>query len=164
MSLFQNPPKMVKFILLFVGILIASIICATWGDAAELEFGYGKTVVRGPTDVAALTVVWPNQIGKIDLFAGTLLIGSYNYHNTDFGNQIVLRGGFRANVGQHFSTLFGVAKIQHDDPLNSGAINFNLGLVGRYKNLSATYLHISNAGTSSPNVGRDMLLVSWRFR
>ena len=164
MGLFQNPPKMVKFILLFVGILIASIWFATRGDAAELEAGYGRTVLRGKTDVAAMTVIWPNQIGRIDLFAGTLLVGSYSYDGKAYDNQIMLRGGFTANVGRHFGTTFGVVKLQHDDRLNSGPINFNLGLTARYKNLTASYLHVSNAGTHSPNTGRDMLILGWRFR
>jgi len=164
MSLFQNPKSMVRYILLFVAILIASIICATVGDTAELDFGYGKTVLRGKSDVAGVSVIWPNQIGRIDLFTGVLLIGSYSYNGVDYGNQIVVRGGFNANVGKHFYTTFGVAKIQHEDRLNSGALNFNLGLTYRYEHLSLSYLHISNAGTSSPNVGRDLVLASWRFR
>lgn len=161
--LFQNPKKMIKFILGFVAFLLLSIICATWGDAAELDFGYGKTVLRGQTDVAAVTVVWPNQIGKIDLFAGTLLVGSYTYNGQAYDNQIIARAGFTAYIGGFGSTL-GVAKLQHDDRLNSGPINFNLGLSYQYKHLVLAYNHVSNAGTHSPNTGRDMVIASWRFR
>jgi hypothetical protein len=162
MSLFQNPKSMLKWIALFVGILIAAILCSTVGNTAELEMGYGKAVLRGETDVAAVTVVWPNQIGKIDLFAGTLLIGSYEYKGAAYDNNIVLRTGFTAHIRQFGATL-GVVKIAHEDRLNSGDVNFNLGLSYRYKDLTASYLHISNAGTHSPNTGRDMVVLGWRF-
>lgn len=163
MSLLQNPKSVVKYIIAFVVLLVMAVAYATRAKAAELDMAYGKALVRGPTDVAAITVVWPNQIGKVDLFAGTMLIGSFNYENKPYSNNIVLRTGFTANV-KNFGVTFGVADLQHGDRLNSGGINFNLGLSYRYKQLTASYLHISDGGTQQPNIGRDMVLLGWRFK
>lgn len=161
--LFNNPKKVVKFIALFLGIALLSIFFATRGDAAELEIGYGKALVRGETDVIDVAVISPNRIGTIDLFAGALLIGSYKFDGVEYGNQAVVRAGFTAR-NHGFGTTIGVARIQHDDRLNTGVVNFNLGLSYQYDHFIVEYLHLSNAGTSSPNLGRDMLIVGWRFR
>jgi hypothetical protein len=163
MSLFQNPKPVIKYILLFLAILIATVWYATRADAAELDISYGRTLLRGPTDVASVTVLWPKQVGDIDLYAGTILIGSYQYGGAPYGNNVVLRTGFTAHA-KNFGVSFGVADLQHEDRMNSGSINFNLGMEYRWQHAAVCYMHISNAGSHEPNLGRDMLVVSWRFK
>lgn len=163
MSLFQNPRKMIPAILAFVGVLILAIGYSSC-HAAEIELAYGRTIIRGPTDVAALTVVWPKQIGGIDLFAGAMLIGDYSYGGTHYNNQIVVRTGITANV-KRFGVSFGVAHLQNADALNSGDLNFNLGLSWRFGKRLVVYpeMHFSNAGSHDPNTGRDMALIGIRL-
>lgn len=160
--LFNNPKSTVKLILVGLALIIGAVIYSTKAESAELDLGYGRTILRGPTDIAAVTVVYPKQIGDIDLYTGVLLIGTYDFRDVPQANQVVVRSGFTAHIKQ-FGASLGVAKIQHEDDLNSGAINFNLGLSYRWRRLVVSYNHLSNAGTERPNIGRDMVILSWRF-
>jgi hypothetical protein len=162
--LFQNPGNIKKFIAAFLGLLVLAV-CVSTCHGAELELGYGKTLVRGPTDAIIATIIWPRQIGKIDLYAGALLVGSYEYGNHSFDNQIIARAGFTAHIGNVAFDL-GLAKISHADALNSGDLNFNVGIHIKVGGHVQIYLdsHFSNAGTHAPNTGRDIAAIAWRFR
>lgn len=165
MSLFNNPNQVKKFIYIFLAIFVTSVILATTKcRAAELDLGGGSTYLRGPTEYAEATVIWPRQIGNIDIYAGALLIGTYDYRGITYGNQIVVRAGFTPRVGP-FSASLGIAAIQHEDAFNSGKINFNLGLAWDIThNVTLHIGHVSNAGTHMPNIGRDLVGFTWRFR
>lgn len=155
---------MLKYIGIFLVLLVGAVIGATKCSGAELELGYGRAVIRGETDAAFATVVFPKQIKNIDLYVGAGLIGSYNYNDTPYSNQIVARAGFTANV-RGFGVSLGLSTFQNEDRLNSGRLNFNLGLQYRYKNVVVhIWDHFSNAGSHSPNTGRDIVYVSYRFK
>lgn len=164
--LFNNDKKSVYGILAFIVIFIVAVAFSTCSHAAEIDIAYGRTVLRGPTDVLAVTVVAPRQAGDIDFYGGALLIGQYQYRKAehwDQPNQVVWRAGMTAHI-KRFGASLGGAVLQHDDALNSGKLDFNLGLDYRLgSHIRVSYNHISNAGTSSPNYGRDMVLVGWRF-
>jgi hypothetical protein len=164
-SLTNNPKTATKLIIAF-GVLLLIALCVSTCHAADTEFdlGYGRTLTRGHTDVAVGTVVWPRRIGNIDLYAGAILIGDYEYGGHRFGNQVIARAGITPHIGP-LGVSLGLAAIQHDDSINSGRINFNLALILRLGRHGQAFLgHISNAGTSMPNVGRDFAGVEWRFR
>lgn len=165
MSLFDNPPKMKKFIYGICSIVVLFIILATTTcRAAELDLGGGRAMIRGEAPYIEATVIWPRKIGNIDLYAGAILIGDYEYESRKSGNQIIMRAGITPHVGR-FSASLGVAAIQQDDLLNSGRINFNLGLAFDVtRNLTLHIGHVSNAGSHAPNTGRDLLGFTWRFR
>lgn len=165
MSLFGNPRGMMKYIYTFCALVVGLVVLATTTcRAAELDLGGGKAMVRGIAPYAEATVIWPHQIGAIDLYAGALLVGDYTYGGERFGNQIVARAGFTPHVGR-FSASFGIAAIQNDDALNSGRVNFNLGLAFDVThNLTIRIGHLSNAGSHSPNTGRDLVGFTWRFQ
>ena len=164
MPLFNNPKKETWIILAFILLFIVALTVSSRANSAEMEISYGKTIVRGQADVLALTAVFPRQQGATDLFAGMMLVGSYDYSNyRTMPNQVFLRAGMTPHVGKWGFTLGVVAK-QHNDVINSGMINFNLGIDYHvWSGLRLAYNHISNAGTSEPNIGRDMILASWRF-
>jgi len=154
-------------IAIFTVLAILGIAYASKADAAELELDYGRTIIRGPTDIGQIIVIWPNQIGKIDLWAKAVLIGDYNYGGQHYRNQIGAFAGFTANVG-HAGISFGVGTLQNKttDGLNSGDLNFNCGLqyrFGKHRRLVGRQEHISNAGSHDPNTGRDAPLAGWRF-
>jgi hypothetical protein len=58
----------------------------------------------------------------------------------------------------------GLVAMQHEDAYNSGRLNFNLMLGYHHGRFSVRLNHISNAGSSRPNLGRDMVLVGWSFK
>jgi hypothetical protein len=163
-SLFNNPKSMLKYIIAFLvlfGIAVVSSTC----HAADLEIGVGRTIIRGPATMASMTVVWPKEIGNIDLFAGVILIGDYTYGPEHYGNQIAARVGITPHIGK-LGVSFGVVVLQHDDGINSGRLNFTLGLSYHLTPRIVIHLddHISNAGSSMPNAGRDMASIAVRFR
>lgn len=178
MKLWTNPPKMngpIKaFLALFVLTCFAAVgYCGRASSAEEaqraaspqFELGYGQTFLRGQTDVAMATVIWPRQIGNMDLFVGTMLIGPYEYYDRHWSNQIGLRAGVTPHLGRLGVTL-GVCILQNQDLLNSGLLNFNVALTWKLTDHLVVYLdsHISNAGTHPPNTGRDMFALAWRFK
>lgn len=177
MPVFNNPKSARRIIWTFIAIFVAAAFWATSCEGAELELAGGVTVVRAPAPVIAATVIFPRQIGNMDLYAGVTLIGDYTLDGERFGNQAVLRAGVTARV-KRFGISLGYARIQHDDGINSGVNNFNLGLqwdltkpsvvVASVKSWKDGWLtkidHVSNAGSSKPNKGRDMVLVAKRFR
>jgi hypothetical protein len=163
MSLIRNPPTVVKIVTGILTLFVIAAICSTC-RAAELNLGYGRAIIRGPAPIATATVVWPNQIGNIDIYAGAILIGDYDYRGQHYPNQIVVRAGVTPHIG-NFGVSLGVAALQNQDAINSGRLDFNLGLSYRIgSNLELNIGHVSNAGTHFPNLGRDLLSLIWRFR
>lgn len=156
-------------IILVIAITLFTLTFCSRAKGAELDVLLGSTVVRGPTGVAALNVRFPNAIAGVGaLNVGFDLIGESSWRCAQplcNQNQAVVHaqavspplGGVEIGVG--------VAKLQHSDNYNSGAINFSLSLERQvYKDIYVRYQHFSNAGTSAPNEGRDILLIGWRFK
>lgn len=170
MSLFTNPKKVRTAIYCFCALLVIALGLSVpkTCKAAEFDLGIGKTYLRGPTTTATATVVWPNAIGRkergIDLYAGAVLIGEYSYEGYNFSNQLIARAGITPHIGPVGVSL-GLAKIQNSDALNSGNLNFNIGLsVELGKSWKLNVGHFSNAGTHAPNTGRDLIYIERRFR
>jgi hypothetical protein len=173
--LFNNPKRSVYAIIAFLVLFVVGAAFSTC-HSAELDLAYGQTVIRGKTDVIMATVVAPRAVGgDVDLYAGAILIGTSTgpYHSPDMfpneyktvevSNQIMARAGCMVHINRLGMGL-GLAAIQHDDLFNSGKLNFNLVLDFRLgKHLRVSYNHISNAGSSSVNLGRDMATLGWRF-
>ncbi|MGH7745077.1 MAG: acyloxyacyl hydrolase [Candidatus Dormibacteria bacterium] len=138
----------------------------------QVDIMTGSTVVRGPTGVLSMNLRFPKLVANYaDLSVGFALIGSSNYPcGTCYNNnQAILHAQVVAPLKWGFELGIGVAKIQHSDAYNSGAINFSLGMQHTIwkrlmPNLFWRYQHFSNAGTFSPNRGRDMVLVGWRIK
>lgn len=163
MPLLNNPPKVVK-ILVVLGVIFVIALFVSTCHGAEFDLGGGATYIRGQAPVAAATVVWPKQIGDIDVYAGAYLIGDYDLDGQHYAGQIIARAGVTPHIGP-FGISLGLAYIQHEDAINSGNLNFNLGLsynIG--KNWQLGLGHVSNAGTHMPNLGRDLITVTRRFR
>ena len=170
--LFNNPRSVVYLIVLFVLIFLGAFV---WQQAhgAVLEFEGGNTIVRGSTQAIGAKVVWPGTVTRIgDLGCGFLLIGtSHSADGREQPNQIVghcqVIGNYPTSRWGTFSSGVGLAAIQNQDYYNSGRLNFYLMLqykfAGALRHAGLAYQHISNAGTHSPNDGRDVLLATWRF-
>ena len=184
--LFNNPNKVKLAIGAFL--LVAIVAWATTAHSAErtLTFSGGRTIVRAETTVADLAVSQPRFVGDAALEAGITLIGDSTYGTELVPNYLAKNAVFplpvktMVEVPRHqagniaarlalvdgfgnFDIGLGAVWMQHADYLNGSNLNFCLLLGYRWQHLQLRYQHISNAGTSPPNVGRDMVLLGWRF-
>lgn len=170
MALLRNPKGTVITVLLFLAVFIGMwFLPASCAKAADFEFAAGSTYIRGTTPAVAATVHWPKVVARrADLYAGVMLIGDSTYRGEYQSNQAVFRVGMINYVG-NFGMGIGAVLLQNEDIYNSGNLNYNLNITYKIKNWDHSELalradHISNAGTSKPNLGRDMLFLTYRFK
>jgi len=159
--LFDNP-KPVRWVLsaLVLAILVS---WATQCRSAELFVEAGSTYARGETPVIILgyATELPGLEATAECSIG--IIGSSVLYNTEIGNQAFgqckLWDGFKK-----FDLGIGVAYLQNVDFYNGSHLNFSLGLRYRFTDRLALEIgHFSNAGTQKPNLGRDMVLIQYKF-
>lgn len=169
MSLFRNPKGTVLAVLTFLAIFLGMWFLPAKCHAADFEFGAGSTYIRGSTPTVAGTVFWPKVVAnRADLYAGVMLIGDSTYRDQYQSNQAAFRFGMINYVGNLGFGLGGVV-LQNEDIYNSGKLNYNLNITYKVKEWEKYELafrvdHISNAGTHAPNLGRDMLFLTLRFK
>lgn len=158
--LFRNPKAAIIAIVIFLALFLA-----TFAVRADTTFSFegGSTVVRGPAPALALVVDQKDVIaGRADVQYTLNLIGSSTWRGEDQPNQIVAG----VQVVNGFGPVdfgLGLAVMQNEDAYNSGDVNFSLSVRYTYKRVSVVLRHYSNAGSSFPNYGRDVLMASWRF-
>jgi hypothetical protein len=152
-----------------VAVLVLLLVAglATLARSAEpvAQFSAGRAVMRGETTAMDISVTYP-QAGPGDSsysFGVTFIGGSVHYGRAQ-RQQFAWRGELIDGFGR-FDVGLGIAYVQNDDIYNSCHANFTLSLGYRFRGLPVTVgvRHFSNGGTCSPNVGRDLLLVGWRF-
>lgn len=152
------------------GVLLVLILLvlgfATQSRAGDfLQFGGGMTVVRGKAPALDVSLVYP-EAGPKDAVVeiGATFIGASTHDQKGQGNNFAFRAALVEGFGR-FDVGLGAAYLQNADAYNGSNLNFQLLLGYRFKALpiSLRISHFSNGGTRSPNLGRDMLLVLWRF-
>lgn len=171
MGLFNLNPK----VLLAVGALIVLLsigLCIPQCHAAEqpldapyVQLDVGSTVVRGQAPVLDLTFTEPASVLRHAFWQESLtIIGSSTLNGKAVPNNFALRGLFVDGFGR-FDVGLGLAWIDNYLPYNGQHVNFALQLDYRFKVLpvTLTYAHMSDAGTQLPNLGRDIVMLGWRF-
>ena len=155
---------------LLVGIVLALFLAgaATTCRGAEpvLQFGIGSAVIRGEAPALDLALVYPEAgPGDADYVLGVTLIGDSELYGQPQRNQVAWRAGVVEGFGR-FDVGLGVARLQNEDAFNSCRLQFALSLGYRFVHWPVVVglQHFSNSGTCSPNKGRDLLMVGWRFR
>lgn len=145
-------------------------------QSLQLDILAGSTVVRGPTGVLGMNLRFPGIVAHYaDLSVGFDIIGQSNWCSGGTGpqcfnnNQAVIHAQIVAPLRWGYELGIGVAHLQHSDNYNSGSIDFSLSLqhqlwARKFPNVYWRYQHFSCAGTCSPNEGRDMLLLGYRFK
>lgn len=145
------------FILLFV------FFGARCAKADELDIRPGYSFGHSTGFVLGLQYLHPLPLQQVSFYAGTDLWGMDSIHdanNWDWHAGLqVCRGAFCARLGACF--------VQRIDALNGAHTNFNLGLTwrpgwGRLSGISID--HISDAGTSVVNTGRQAVLVDIKLQ
>jgi hypothetical protein len=163
---FGNSPALVPLLILVVALFIAGFVKSC--HAAEFEFTGAYTALRGPASAMGAKVIVPDLIGTAaDGACGFMLIGASTYEGVHQIPQAVAHCQLLSHVTPRFSVGIGLAKLQHADAYNSGAINFSLELEYRvWRQIYVGWQHFSNSGTSDPNLGRDLpfIAVRWPFQ
>jgi hypothetical protein len=161
-KLFDNPPVAIVAI-----VVIILLFAAYKAKATEIEVGATYTgEFNGGAAIVALERV-ANE--RIDI--GFALIGQQSYKDVELANN---GNVFFAFVAKKPAKMWRVLpdevsigatywyKIQ--SPINGGQNGYMLGLKWRItEHASIGLRHWSNAGTSPPNRGQDLLTYGWRF-
>jgi hypothetical protein len=138
------------------------------GFAAEVDLRAGTSFgTEGYGPVLGLQYRAPvSALENPGLFwnAGTDLWGSTTYNGHAVVNNWDWHTGLESCRGR-FCASIGAAFVQRVDAINGAHTNYFLGLSYRFTpRLSLILGHISDAGTSSPNVGRQGLFLSYRLQ
>lgn len=149
--------------LLTLGLLLPTCHAAPL-DAPYVQLSAGSAVVRGQAPVLDLSFTQPAvQLRQAFWQESLTVIGTSNFRGQSVPNNFVARGLFVDGFGK-FDIGLGLSWMQNPAPYNGSNVNFNLQLSYRLPlGATLTYTHLSNAGSRIPNLGRDMLLLGWRF-
>lgn len=161
-NLFRNPKSTQYAIVVFVVVLLALFSCHARAADQTLTFEAGSAVLRGEAPTVGLTISCPS-CGPVntDFEYGFDLVGSSVEKRDNpnaIGPRIALVDGwkkFELGIGMQWWNVEWEYTCQ-----------FNFHLLARYRateRLGVQWRHSSSAGTCSPNYGRDLLTVGWRF-
>lgn len=173
MALFRNQKPIVKAIFVFLGLFVAGLALNKCHgkdlgpvDAPYVQFDTGAAVIRGPAPVIGVTFAEPASVLPNAFWQESLtIIGTSKFRGQDYPNNAILRGLFVDGFGR-FDVGLGVSWMVNPAPYNNPTgFNFNLQLDYRFKTLplTLTYSHFSIAGMREPNLGRDLVMLGWRF-
>ena len=145
-----------------VGIFILILLLLSWrANAAEVDFRLGSSFATGTGPVIGLSVHEP--IGdRLDWYASALLWGKTEEAESNWSWQTGVR-----TCRWSFCASLGASYLQRMDGVNDSHTNFNLELswlVGWHRVSSIDLAHLSDAGTSPINRGRNAALVSIRLQ
>jgi Lipid A 3-O-deacylase (PagL) len=149
---------------IFIFILLLAFMFWHKADAAEVDISGGSSFgSEGYGPVLGLGYRQSIQPG-LNFTAGTDLWGSTTYNGYKVPNNWDWHGTLEACKGPLCAGV-GPAYVQRVDAINGARTNFYLGLrLALSARLSLTLGHVSDAGTSSPNVGRQALTVTYRLQ
>lgn len=152
---------------IFVFIVILAFMFHRSALGAEVDIRAGSSFgSEGVGPVLGLQFRAPLGWDNPNLFAvaGTDLWGSTTYGGHIVPNNWDWHGGLESCRGRFCATI-AAAFVQRVDAINGAHTNYFLGLSYRFTpRLSLVLGHISDAGTSSPNVGRQGLFLSYRLQ
>lgn len=159
----DNPRKAQLAILVFVLLLLGTFATQCRAEPV-LQFEGGSTIVRGYTPAVGLTLIWP-EAGPLDadFQCGIQLVGTSTFRDEHQSNQaavqcLIVDGYKKLDLG------IGVVALQNTDDYNGSHANFSLMAGYRLTDkFGVLYRHWSNAGSVDPNLGRDMVLLTYRF-
>lgn len=170
MPLLNNPRGSKLLVLVFILLFTLGLATKCSASEAYTQMAYGRTMIRGETSVLDFQRTIPLQSRAAvredaEWRIGMTLIGSSMYGSTPEPGNFRVKLQYVEGLGQ-FHMGLGVSVGQNVDDFNGSILNFALTAEWRFKRWPVTLAlsHDSNAGTRMPNVGRDYLLLGWRFQ
>lgn len=149
---------------IFLFILLVLFMLWRPAHAAEVDTVVGSSFgTEGYGPVLGLNLRSPLQPG-LDWYAGTDLWGSTTFAGKAVPNNFDWHVGLEG-CKWRFCAGIGPAFVQRVDAINGAHTDFYLGV--RYAvsdRWSIVIGHISDAGTSSPNIGRQMISIAYRLQ
>jgi hypothetical protein len=153
---------------IFAFIVILCLCFCHKANAGEIDLRLGSSFgTEGTGPVIGLQYQQPLAgMNQVNFFAGTLLWGSTTYNNQTVPNNWDWHAGLEGCHDRLCAGL-GATYVQRTDSINGGHPNFFLQLSykidwGRFSSLDI--VHISDAGTTSVNIGRQAVLGSFRLQ
>jgi hypothetical protein len=155
-----NNVKSTILIVTFI-VILCFVTCTKAATLDEIDLRAGSSFgPGGEGPVLGLQLYFP-VAPTVHLYVGTNLWGA----TQDTASNWDWHAGFQACKGA-FCAALGAAYLQRADSVDSTHPNFNLELrylIGWKRVSSIVLTHLSNAGTSIPNLGRDAALIGFRL-
>jgi hypothetical protein len=153
---------------IFAFILILCLAFCHKANAGEVDVRLGSSFgTQGTGPVLGLQLKAPLLgFNQVNWYAGTLLWGATRYNNQDVQSNWDWHTGVESCHGS-FCAGIGMVYLQRIDAINGAHTNFMLQLSyrphwGRLSSIDVA--HISDAGTTPVNIGRQAALVSIRLQ
>jgi hypothetical protein len=137
-----------------------------WGAEPEpqIQVSWGYAVIRG--EAPALHIAWdyPSGHGNDAIRASMTLVGHSTFEGTEYPNNYMFAVQYITGYKQ-FDIGLGPSWMENPKPYNGSNVNFNLTFGYRFERVPVTlwYDHFSCGGACSPNYGRDLVLIGYRF-
>jgi hypothetical protein len=156
----------------FVAFLILCFALGKRAYGADVaEIGYiqvssGAAVLRGPTSALNLAFALPSPFDRGDIIqTSATLIGSSTYMGVQAPNNYAFSMQYITGL-KNFDIGIGPSWMENPYPYNGSRVNFNLMIGYRFQRWPVTvwWDHFSCGGACSPNYGRDLLLIGYRFK
>lgn len=162
----DNAPKLMILLALFIALFIGYMLLGkrAWGAAPVIQASWGAAVIRGTAPAMNIAWDYPSGHGG-DAWRGAItLIGHSTLKGVEYPNNYAFSIQYLTGIG-HFDIGLGPSWMQNPAPYNGTQINFNLTFGYRFTKLpvSIWYDHFSCGGACSPNYGRDLVLIGYRF-
>ena len=146
--------------------IVVLCLCFARCHAAEIDVAAGSSFGNagyGPTLNLEVKQTLQSNPG-VSVFAGTDLWGS----TTHKGQTVLSNWDWHVGIEGckwRFCASIGPDFVQRVDALNGAHTNFHLGLSFKITDrFSIQVAHISDAGTSNPNIGRQALMLSYKLQ
>ena len=161
MRLFRNPKGAVYGIIAFAVLLLLLFSIKARAEQT-LQFEAGAAVLRGQTPAIGLTIGCPGcgPVGTDYEYGFDLVGDSHEYSESPnaIGPRVMIVDGYkRASLGLGF---------QWWNVETGYTCQFTFALMARYRisdRFAVQWRHSSSAGSCRPNVGRDLVMLSYRF-
>ncbi len=162
----DNPAPIVVVIAAFLLALALALALShrAWGETPVIQLSTGRAVLRGPAPVLELAWDYPAGRGGDAWRSGLTLVGHSAFRGVNYPNSYMLSEQYVTGFGR-LDLGLGAAYLANPLPYNGAHVDFKLSIGYRFSfPVAIGYEHYSCGGSCAPNLGRDMLLIGWRFR
>lgn len=160
-----NNPKVMLILGAFVLIMLICLFFARRSFSADspiITFSGGGGMLRGQAPALNLSWDYPSGRGGDAWRAGFTLVGNSVFKGESVPNNYAFSVQYITGY-KYFDIGIGPSWMQNPQPYNGAHVNFNLMTGFHYKHAAVWWDHFSCGGACSPNYGRDLLLVGYRF-